>query len=191
MKRISISRLFPVTHPRKWEPTNFAEKVLNNIKIDFRRDDYFSLLKTLNPTKEEAILFAFFKSLDADEASEKYQTIRTGHRHKANDLFCAYAWSNPKRPYTGHQIIFAPPIHIHSTHQVTTAIDTSENMHRTGSEILYMDGNEIKDLNQLANNDGLSENDFIDWFELGKPKKKLRKGAFDGQAIVWDANVGY
>jgi hypothetical protein len=191
MKRISISRLFPVTHQRKWEPTNFAEKILNNLKIDYRKDDYFSLLKTLNPTKKEATLFVFFKSLDANEAREKYQTIRSGHWHKANDLFCPYVWSNPKRPYNEHQIIFAPPIQINSPSIVTTTIDTPENVDATGSEILYIDGNEIKDLNQLANYDGLSENDFIDWFELSKPKKKLRKGPFDGQAIVWDASVSY
>ena len=164
MRVITFSRFFPVTHPRKGEPTFFVEKVvrglhlINGVKFDVNCE--FSV--------------PMYYIVDG-----KYHTIRAGSRWKVGDYFSPRVWSG--KPYTSKQIEFAPAIEIKKIYSFQYATDYDR---------FWIDGVEIHDhsvLEELASNDGLKFDDFVDWFNVHTKKKEV----FEGQILCWNENVFY
>jgi hypothetical protein len=171
---ITFSRVFPSHHPRAGEPTYFVEKVWNSIAYDLTiYAEQFPI-----PYKELGIDFSKVKDTD-----QKHHTIRAGHRWKVGDYFSPRVWSG--KPYNSKQIQFAPDIEIKNVwdfqiRRCTDGILVSYEM--------FIDGNMSRGLYTLFENDGLTYNDFCDWFKMGTAKKEIH---FDGQIICWNKNINY
>lgn len=180
-KVITFSRTFPKGHPRAGKNTLFVEQVLNSLGYDYYSGEYLSLLMELNQGRNiDLIGFYFGLGMGDDTSNEKLHTIRSGHRWKAGDKASFRVWSGT--PYNSPQIIFAPdveikqviPFVIHSDRvdPETKWVDIgSKYWHRTDVEI------EKSILPTVAKNDGLSLQDFLDWFKYPQP--------FEGQILCW------
>lgn len=161
MRVITFSRIFPIKHPRKGEPTYFVEKIWRGLN-----DNFFKLDSFYDVIEHNSELF-----------ESKCHTIRSGNRWKAGDWFSPRVWSG--KPYQSKQIQFAPDLQVKKVFEfeyygLTTLVN----------------GNPINSLifNELAKNDGLTSEDFINWF---KCHPKLMKDGFKGQIICWNENVHY
>lgn len=157
-KVITFSRVYPSYHPRKGEPTFFVEKLTKSFQsLGYDRIDM--------PDNLEFDL-GMYHLCDA-----KSHTVRGGHRFKVGDKFSPRVWSG--KPYQSKQIIIAPDIEVQKiwTFQIE-------------GPVYWFDGyamtlNEVK---ELANNDGLTADDFECWFNVKE---------FDGQVICWNGALEY
>lgn len=187
-KVITFSRVFPAYHPRAGQPTYFVEQIYNcqNAVIDnvefiatVERQD----LEQLNPEiKYTSLIGDFLSSLRnrSGFTDKKYHTIRAGKRFEAGDYFSPRVWSG--KPYNSKQITIAPD----------TEIRYVWDFEITPDGIILLDGNTVgyhpcKRIEVVAKNDGLSRQDFEDWF---MPDLKKFKG-FKGQVICWSPDVKY
>lgn len=168
-KVIIFSRTFPSYHPRKGEPTYFVEKILKGLPHTGMQE----------PNGIEIDLGMII------EAHTKYHTIRAGHRWKEGDWFSPKVWGddiNPKSgrkgPYHSKQIQFAPDIQIKKVWD----FEISGN---DGKFFIYQSPFTSKGIfvNEVANNDGLTVDDFKSWFRY--------PNHFDGQIICWNENINY
>lgn len=183
---ITFSRTFPAYHPKAGEPTHFVEKILNKLVSGWQFDDvYWRLLAELNDKKLKSgklttwQLVDFWKNLDRSIKDEKVHTIRAGHSRKQGQTLAPAVWSG--RPYHDPQIIIAPDMEIKKVWDFH--IDVNGIYSINNQYIFYPDGTEAR----LAENDGLTELDFMNWFISNISKFK----GFDGQIICWDENVNY
>lgn len=184
MKSMMFARTFPMTHPRKGEPTYFVEKIYNSFNMKLRGIEFFSTfeddLERLNPEVRYGLLSDFRRSITCRHGLDpKGHTIRAGNRWKVGDFFTPRVWSG--RPYNRKTIIFAPPIEVKKTWDIE--IDAcgviAINGYYDYSDMVCSE--EFPEL--LAKNDGLSLVDFHDWFPIGKD--------FLGQIICWNQNIEY
>ncbi len=139
---ITLSRLFPATHSRKGEPTDFSHLLLNGNKIHTIRANYD--LWKVNAEKMERGKF--------------YLSIRQ--------------WSG--RPYN------SPQVEIAQRHNPIGVQPVELYYHADNDTITAkIDGREWLDADcyTLAKNDGLSVQDFKEWFFGKDPKEdKVFKG---------------
>lgn len=189
MRVITFSRVFPAKHPRKGEPTYFIEKVWK----------YF--LEKSSPVfpywmNKHELKIDIRNCYDFDP---KHHTIRAGNRWKVGDKFSPRIWSG--QPYRSKQIQFAPDMEIKKIWDITitTEDDDGENdwsffningKHHTA----YSEEYASLELKALAKNDGLSLNDFYNWFSLERTQKqRLEKEPkiFNGQIICWNESINY
>jgi len=139
-----------------------------------------------------------------DSISEiKHHTIRAGSRFKVGDKFSPRVWGNdinPKNgksgPYQSKQIIIAPDIEVKKVWEFEVL--DGQSMFIGGA-----DGRQIYDYSRLSEdqpqetktyfsiceNDGLSADDFDEWFGYGYHKKTEK--TFIGQIICWNENITY
>jgi len=177
-KVITFSRRFPATHPRNGEATLFVPAINKSLT----RKHFLSTGNILDA------LFALNKHLHKNIVAEfeyenrllipqwldlkpKKHTIRGGHRWESGDKFSPRVWSG--RPYCSPQITIAPDIEIKRVVNICS------------DGVLWFVKNKPIDASRLAiiaANDGLSIEDFKDWFK-NKP--------FSGQIIIWDAELFY
>jgi len=158
-KVITFSRVFPAYHSRKGEPTYFVEAF------------YKSLFVAKVIPKE---LHGSFNHQKFINGFKKHHTIRAGKRFKKGDFFSPRVWSG--KPYHSKQVILASDIEIKQVWNIEIDKD---------GLIRINDSNQVLSLgfeSVLAENDGLSYNDFKDWFS---------KLPFSGQIICWNENVKY
>lgn len=173
MKYIMCSRVFPKGHPRQGESTHFVEKIWNS----FRRDD-FSLPDSFAPWvknfpfKSEEYLQAIGKASIRDC---KLHTIRAGSRYKPGETVSLRVWSGS--PYRSKQIEFAQ-VEV----KKVWSIEIGE-FWFINDAILEHD-----QVTELASNDGLVYDDFINWFKI-HPKKQGE--VFSGQIICWSSEIEY
>lgn len=117
--------------------------------------------------QDEFVLYDWYEYYNA---IPKWHTIRTGKRWKAGDMFSPRIWSG--KPYASKQVTFSEPIKIEKTFDIKL----------TGKNWRISDKMIVTDLMEnVARNDGLKYNDFLDWF----PKD------FDGQIICWNERIEY
>lgn len=175
MKYIMCSRTFPKGHPKAGSPTFFVEQILNailprGISGIVNRDDISpAILPYLND----------FVLLDGEQ--RKHHTIRAGSRFKPGDMVSLRVWSD--KPRRSKQIEFAQ-VEVKKVWEIAISdgnysIDTIQ----IGS---FIPGN--TELVELANNDGLTDEDFWSWFNI-HPKKQ--GDVFRGQIICWDDSINY
>lgn len=164
-KVILFSRKFPKGHPNQGEPTYFVEKLWESTGLPDKEysfnfpDEYLNYIR-----------------LEFDVIWPKSHTVRSGHRWKAGDKFSPRVWQD--KPYRSKQLIIAPDIEIKKVWDVMI-YETME---------VYINGKFFctfgsENADALAKNDGLSHNDFRDWFIKSLP--------FDGQIICWNESINY
>jgi hypothetical protein len=165
-KVITFSRVFPNKHPKAGQPTNFVEAIYKSLYV----------MKVI-PKELEGIFNhdAFINGFT------KNHTIRKGHRFKKGDYFSPRVWgddvnlkSGRSGAYHSKQIIIAPDTEVLQTWDIEIK----------NNGCIFINGKFIsgsKDV-KLANNDGLTYQDLMDWFSVLP---------FEGQIICWNKNVEY
>jgi hypothetical protein len=172
---ITFSRVFPSYHPRAGEPTYFVEKVWNSIAYDLNiYAEQFPI-----PYKELGIDFSKIKDTD-----QKHHTIRAGHQWKVGDKFSPRVWSGIS--YNSKQITFAPDIEIKKLWNLKIVRQTDGILQ--SYEIMINDKWFVAPGIEIWTNDGLTYNDFCDWFRMDKAKKEVH---FTGQILCWNENINY
>jgi hypothetical protein len=175
-KVIVFSRLFPKGNDREGQQTFFVEKIwkyfiseeksrINELK--YYQQNYYDLF---NPISESDV--------NLDKYLPKLHTIRAGNRWKAGDVFSPRVWID--KPYKSKQLQIAPEIRIKKIYPIEiidNEIIINGSLFGRFSKC-YCDEN----IYTLANNDGLSIVDFVNWF--GEKK-------FKGQIICWSDCVSY
>lgn len=187
MPVITFSQKFQANHPRKGEPRQFVEQILNQMSVDYISSSYFGKLLLLNESKlksgklQESDLHKFYWKLDWSCLEKKLHTIRGGNRFAAGENFTPAVWSG--KPYNSPQIIFFDNIEVVKTYEFMSEKSHGEYFYNITSK----DGNqeiskgliEGDDMfSQIAKNDGLSTPDFAEWFEGDGLD-------FSGQIICW------
>jgi hypothetical protein len=184
---MTFSRYFPAYHPKRGEPTYFVEAILTQLGIDYTSHDYFAWLTNNNPDINIFFLLEFIESLSIN-IDPKSHTIRAHKKPlKVGQLVNPKCWAG--KPYNktkeGYwQIKFAPDIEVKKTWPIR--IDLTDQY-----ELVYLIdelGDAISvDEKKLASNDGLTEQDFYDWFDTSKNRKKV----FAGQVVCWNEKIEY
>lgn len=172
-KVITFSTSFPAYHPKKGEPTHFESK----IKYSFS-NPFATHIPMLRIGQEE-------------NRTIKFHTIRAGKRFKGGEYFSPRIWSS--KPYNSKQIIIAPDIKIQKIWNIEIKIDLIKAIIPVKKDIyatlISINGKPFFDHEKLAQNDGLSLSDFLNWFLLSPDFKKNK--TFTGQIICWNNNITY
>lgn len=200
MKVIMVSRTFPAYHPKAGQPTYFVEKILN---VTDKHNYYFvkcekcgwmgssnlcagggqiadtgdyedclcpkcfnSSLKDIDFLEEEYYLGKF---------QPKHHTIRAGKRFKDGDMASLRVWSG--KPYRSKPIEIAQ-VEV-KVWDFSLKIDSFGVFTRRGYD--FPSAQITTSIFEIAKNDGLSLQDFDDWF----PKP------FQGQIICWNLKLEY
>ncbi len=200
MRVLTFSRTYPGYHPKAGEQTFFVEKILESQQIYPVGIDAFQYFEGLNPHLDISIYQDFVRDLVIGGNDPKHHTIRAGHRWKEGDWFKPCVWGddiNPKSgrkgPYQSKQIQFAPPIQVKKTWDFEIDAAGVFALAKPGEQLFYTfqplePGSEDKD-DQIASNDGLTFEDFYNWFTLS-PDFKKNEG-FTGQIICWNESIEY
>ena len=158
---ITLARHFLQGHPKAGQSTYFVEKAFASLGIT---DTNYggtlvndSVWRVCNP---------------------KHHTIRFGRRWKTGDKASLRVWSG--KPYRSPQIPIASDV---TLRVVNIEVDYDK-------RAIFIVGNFLPeictfdiqdpDLINLSSNDGLSPQDFLDWFQVGK-----RKGVHEAQILIW------
>lgn len=181
---MTLSRVFPVYHPKAGQPTHFVEAILTELGINYKSEKYFKWLVENNPEIDVHFLLVFFESLKT-KVAPKLHTIRSHKRPlKVGDFINPKCWAG--KPYNktteGYwQIKFAPDI------EVKKVLDFEVSEHAVilleNNPIYQFCGEHTENLKQLASNDGLSTQDLLNWFRYPSP--------FKGQLICWSDKIYY
>mgnify|MGYP000913225095 FL=1 len=165
-KVITFSQKFPSYHPKAGQPTYFVEAFYKSLFV----------MKCLPKELEESFNHEVFLN-----GMTKHHTVRSGNRFKKGDFFSPRVWGtdvNPKSgksgAYHSKQIILSHDTEIKNVWDIE--INEATEISINGKFISY--GWEV----ELANNDGLSWQEFNDWFV---------KLPFKGQIICWNDAVYY
>lgn len=167
MPVITFSRVFPKGHPRAGEPTHFAEKILKGLSIP----DYWSWFDNAN-CHCGADHHEFIRSFNYTIFDIKHHTIRAGNRFKVGDKFSPRVWSG--KPYASKQIQFAPDLEVKKVWDFRNDEKGRFFINDVLVNPLHSD---------ISKNDGLSLEDFLNWF----PSEKV----FEGQIICWSDQIEY
>lgn len=184
MKVITFSRYFPKGHPKAGQPTNFVEKIWKGLSKRQAKDDF----ETNNRINE---YMGFCEEnnipvLSWYDAISKHHTIRAGNRWKVGEWFSPRVWSD--KPYRSKQIEFSPPL------QIKKIWDFTIEPHKEHDFAIHINDHYVADwkfktanimLKDVAKNDGLSKEDFIEWFDCKKNPD------FIGQIICWNEKINY
>jgi len=157
----TFSRVFPSYHPRAGEPTYFVEKIWNSVGMPSfgAGNPWGSGWKDTPLTVEYA---RFIRGSDDFDDISKHHTIRAGHHFKPGDFLVPRVWSG--KPYASKQIQFAPPIEIVKTWDFEMDVLGVCSISKPGEQQTYTFcfNENLDDL--IAQNDGLSHEDFYWWF---------------------------
>ena len=138
---ITLSQVFPVTHSRKGEPTGFKDKFLNAIKAV---PEEWWKLHTIRANYE------LWK--------KRFEKIERGEA-----CLCIRQWSG--KPYRSKQVEIARLTREDGIGLQELRI-VNEKYKGRGIMLGYVDGEQKNDFFQtLSHNDGLSFNDWLEWFK--------------------------
>ena len=183
-----VSRVFPSHHPKKGQSTHFVEKILDSVQYGWFLNYYEWLVKN-NPNIPSDDISSFVKTIQAIETQPKHHTVRAGKHLKVGDTVSLRVWSD--KPYRSKQIIIAPDQEIKKLWDIEIKKVPLRSNKSKGMYVVFIDGkaqtNE-KEFMKLVANDGLSFEDFCDWFELNNEKKEIH---FEGQIICWNDSIDY
>lgn len=181
---ITFSRRFPVKHPKAGQPTHFVEKIQLSL--------YNQKLISLSKASEIAAEMGIESMQYIDAAREHFKTIlpkghtiRNGHRFKVGDKFSPRVWSG--RPYASKQVVIGPDIEVRKTWDITIYVDYFGPLGLQATITIACQP--FYDIEKLAQNDGLSVEDFLAWFAIHP--KKTGPQTFEGQIICWDESISY
>jgi len=176
MKVLTFSRHFPKGHPKAGQPTYFVEKIL----LGLLEDKLMMKSKCVEMARQTGISedhpMYYIDSINGyDDSCLKRTTIRAGSRWKPGDMASLRIWSGV--PRRSKQIEFAQ-VEVKQVWDIEIG-----GFWFINSEILEHDK-----VVELAGNDGLAYDDFINWFNI-HPKKK--GDVFRGQIICWSDKIQY
>lgn len=163
---LTLSSVFPTTHPRKGERTFFKEQ-LNNAIYGYEG----AVIE--QPNAEPLFI-----------SGRKKHTIRENHERWQHNLdkiidgrftLSVREWSG--KPYA------SPQVEIVSLHNVGYQRITMQYDSETDTLKASVDGKAISDVAQLAKNDGLTLDDFKHWFFGRKEMQGNRVNEFCGIII--------
>lgn len=178
MREVTFSRHFPAYHPNKGEETNFVEKIHCHNFLEETVKEKLSEVTLNNFIDETKAYYQYFGGLRMNYIATyppKLHTIRQGKKFKVGDYIKPMVWAGRpyhKTPEGLWKIQFCDPLLIIKVYDFEC----------TKSAYL-LDGKELNkvQLEEIANNDGLSLEQFECWFN---------KKEFSGQVICW-GNVNY
>ena len=172
---ITYSTKYPAHHFKSGEPTYFVEKFYKSLY----------LMKVIPAELQESFNHDIFIN-----GLAKHHTIRKGNRWKKGDLFSPRIWGsdvNPKSgrsgPYHSKQIILAPDQTLTNVWDIEIQSD-KDGIIEIGIRLSPITMAMLP-LHKVANNDGLTIEELISWFNV-KPGKK-----FIGQILCWNSSVNY
>lgn len=171
MKYIMCSRFFPKGHPKEGKPTHFVEKIWNCFRQDdFSLPDHF--IKWINNFIWQGP-DEYLKIVSLQE--KKHHTIRSGKRFKPGETVSLRVWSG--LAYRSKQIEFAQ-VEVKKVWEIEI------------SEFWFINDSILEhgQVTELAANDGLTHDDFVNWFNI-HPKKEDE--VFRGQIICWSPDINY
>lgn len=178
MKVITFSRVFPAYHPKKGQPTYFVEKIWKSFGIN----PHFPSpsLSIHNQSLPYSLIKSVGETLDCPNFfNPKHHTIRAGNRWKVGDKFSPRVWSG--KPYQSKMITIATDIEIKKIYDIQIDgfmiwINKENRSSSPASDFVTL----------LAKNDGLSVQDFWNWFP-----QKVPSTPFNGQIICWNSQIEY
>jgi hypothetical protein len=146
---LTFSRTFPKTHKRSGEETYFHEKILANEDIYFASDAF-----------SEFDIAGFEPKIHTIRSNYQLWKHRIEHIQKGEAILSLRYWS--EKPYRSKQIAFCRLDKDSGigVQQLDWTIDNSAD-----NRPLLFDSCKIIDLDELSKNDGLSLNDFKEWFK--------------------------
>ena len=159
--RLSVSRIFPATHPRKGEPTNFREKIYNAI---YEKDgDWSNAPGPVSHYVFEPDFSIRDKKLHTCRANYDLWAKRMAEVQAGRAVIELCYWSD--KPYRSKQVVFAT-IDKDSGCGVQKLVFFDDDIccpyayeaNGVGNHAIY-------DIDDLAKNDGLSIDDFKSWFK--------------------------
>ena len=169
-KVIMFSRVFPKSHPRAGQETNFMQKIWKAINVPIPVSVHAD---KLNGEVHKLMSLTW---------RPKYHTIRKGSRFKPGDKFSPRVWEG--KPYGSKQIIIADDIEVKKIFD----FEMDENgVYSINGKYLLTEEDDKKEM-LLARNDGFNDPaDFFSWFmpDYSNPKP------FKGQIICWNENIEY
>lgn len=166
---ILFSQHFPSYHPRAGQPTFFVEKIRNYLA---ENDDSF---KGNLAAYLDQHIFVPEQLISSESVFSKSHTIRAGNRWKENVMLSPRVWSGA--PYRSKQIKIGPDLPVRKVWEIL--ILPSKEVFIHGQQYGFYGSPEIE---RLAHHDGLSQQDFEDWF---------CRLPFEGQIICWDPRIEY
>jgi hypothetical protein len=182
-KVITFSRFFPSSHPKAGQPTYFVEKFLKG-----RPNTAKNIIQNELWQPEKSLIDQLPLALDIwAELKPKYHTIRSGNRWKEGEYFSPRVWGDDVNPkslkkgaYHSKQITLAPDTLITKVYDFEIKQSYMLLPGDYPSDIIinhrfYNTGDPF--MKTLAQNDGLSLAELLNWFKYPKP--------FQGQIICW------
>lgn len=177
----TFNRYFPKGHPKEGQPTFFVEKIWKNYH-DKHNGDVRDLLWY---NEQYDNLFGVEAIKNVHQYNAKKHTIRQGKHFKDGDFFSPRIWTG--KPYASKQIEIMPITEIIRVYDFKIEVDKDYICVLIDNYPFYEENanmvTQVEALEMLAQNDGLSLQDFKDWFKWGNP--------FDGQIISWNGDEGY
>ena len=160
----TLSRFYMKGHPKAGEPTFFVEKFLNSMNLPYPSEYFWTFVAGTG--NEEIFNTELLKG----------HTIRMGRHFMPVDELTLAVWSGV--PYRSKQIkLWTGDIRAVDIEIVVLAKDY----------ISFIEADKDTppiDVFKLATNDGLSPQDFIDWF-------KLPIGIHEAQILIWNKDINY
>ena len=150
--RMSISRVFPATHPRKGQDTDFKEKILSGL-------DCPDCICELSKTCENCHRAGIFK-IHTIRANYDYWKKRIDEVNAGNAILVLYEWKGKPYSKDGTRELFRFDKDSGIDVQLLTF---NPDGHQYLSSVGV--GDWLVKKETLAINDGLSEQDFRDWFK--------------------------
>jgi hypothetical protein len=162
-KVITLARQFPSYHPKAGGLTSFTQKVCRSLLIEVPIE-----LRRFNTIVVDGDMWY------EPTMEPKHHTVRLGRRWKDGDMASLRVWSG--KPYNSPQIKICEDVKVRV---VDIVLDFKNRLiYRKDGSVMHV----IPAL-FLANNDGLSLQDFLDWF---KHKENRKKGiAIEAQILIW------
>lgn len=155
--RLGVSRTFPSTHKRKGEKTWFVVKIISSLGMF---ND-----KLRNATRA----FRIIPKLHTIRSNYELWEKRIKKVQEGNAVIELFYWSG--KPYNSKQIVFAT-LDKDSGCGVQELIFLNNDITQANIQNTELDEFECEDYKYIAQNDGLSIQDFKDWFksyDLSKP----------------------
>jgi hypothetical protein len=164
-KVITLSRQFPSYHPKAGQETHFVENAWRSL---FHK----VILGIGNPIGLEVEYQSF---LSENHIRPKHHTVRLGRRWKDGDMASLRVWS--EKPYNSPQIKICQDVKLRV---VDIVLDF-----KNGLIYRPMSDGSKKAISalELSINDGLTFQDFQDWFQVEKNQKKGI--AVEAQILIW------
>ena len=176
-KVITFSRNFQKSHPKAGEPTHFVDKIWKWYYDECAGD----VRDLLWYNEQYDNIFGVDEMKNIHNFNPKLHTIRGGERFNVGDWFSPRIWTG--KPYSSKQLEIAPLIQVKQVFPINVLV---QNFGKLGLQaVISINGKDFTNIDLLARNDGLSQQDFLSWFESKKGE------TFCGQIICWSDEVSY